>query len=83
MRIAKKEPAVGPQPDLSPYNAGRQSYLDGASLDVGMRRYGCVTRDQSASFARGYRQECADAYEARTGEPVDIDDPRWNGVSPY
>lgn len=83
MRVAKKEPSTGPQPDLTPFQCGQEAFQRGMRLDVGLRHYGCVTRDQSASFARGYTQEHADAVESVTGDVIDIEDPKWHGVSPY
>ena len=76
MRIAKQEPAVGPQPDISPFDAGRECFLEGRSVDVGLRMAGINYKmlDQTASFVRGYNDERRDSVEQQLGRSLDDDE---------
>jgi len=76
MRVARKEPAIGPQPDITPFDAGRQAYLAGLSVDYGLRRFGITDRmrDATESFCRGFDVERSDEAEMLHGGEVDHGD---------
>ena len=76
MRIAKQEPAVGPQPDISPFDAGRECFLEGRSVDVGLRMAGISYKmlDQTDAFVFGFETEKRDAEEQRIGRALDDDE---------
>lgn len=72
MRVAKKDL----QQDTSPFDAGRQCYLDGRPIDVGLRLSGISYKmiDATEAFHRGYESESRDQIEAVSGREIDSDD---------